>query len=156
MKRLKNILFLTLSITVLITGSLAADGEDITQETGDIKQDVNIEINLDDSEYNQLTDIGRQQVIAIGITTPIVGGTEYKELDGERYATSMTGINWLLGYTRRNYFGNGLPATGATGYFEYGTMGIIVPYIGAGITVRIVDTLFMDIGFPNVALGFTF
>ena len=162
MKRILKITILVLIITFLTSGTLFADEGDTTQETGDVTQEQEVNINIDLGEEDVieetegLTDIGTQQIIAFGITTPLIGGADYKEVNGERYVTNMSGVNGGLGYTSRNYFGNGLPSSGVSGYFEYGTLGLIVPYAGVGFTFRASDTFFIDLGLPNFGMGFTF
>ncbi|WP_211231295.1 hypothetical protein [Halonatronum saccharophilum] len=94
--------------------------------------------------------------VSFGITTPILGGTDDKYINGEKFSTSISEINWTLGYTKRNYFGDGLPSKGGAGYFEYGTMVILLLYIGLGYTYRFNDTFFVSAGIPDFAIGFTF
>ncbi len=116
--------------------------------------EVNVNINIGN---NILTDIRSESLFAIGITTPLFGSAQTKYFGEEKYTTSLSGINLFLGYTKRNYFGKGLPGKGGAGYFEYGTVAILCPYIGIGYDYRFNDSFMVGIGLPDAFhFGFTF
>lgn len=84
----------------------------------------------------------------IGITITLIGTMRRQVIDGEDYITSMSGLNWTIGYTKRNYFGDGLVVGEGSGYFEYGTLVLIAPYVGAGYSYRFNKDVIGTIGFP--------
>ena len=149
---MKKYILIILSLIMVLTLSQIALAEENVNKN---ENEVNVNVNIENKE-TKLTDVGSQQVTGFGVTTPIVGKAKYKEINGEFYTTEMSGLNLMMGYTSRTYFGNGLPADGGAGYFEYGTMVLIAPYIGVGYTYRINKSFFIDVGVPNVAIGFTF
>lgn len=116
--------------------------------------EVNVNVNIGN---NVLTDVRSETLFSVGITSPVVGSAQTKYFGETKYTTSISGINWCLGYTKRNYFGKGLPGNGGAAYFEYGTIAILCPFLGIGYDFRIDDNLLVGIGFPDVFhFGFTF
>ena len=48
--------------------------------------------------------------------------------------STLTGINWLLGFTHRWYLGQGLRANSFTFFFSAGTFVLVLPYFEFGVT----------------------
>lgn len=133
-----------LFLLVMVTGVCYADGN----------TEVNVNVNIGN---NVLTDVRSETLFSFGITSPIIGSAQTKYFGEAKYTTSISGINWCLGYTKRNYFGKGLPGNGGAVYFEYGTVVLLCPYLGIGYDIRVGDNLLVGFGFPDVFhFGFTF
>ncbi|MCK4258850.1 MAG: hypothetical protein KAX49_07720 [Halanaerobiales bacterium] len=114
---------------------------------------VTVNVNMN----NTMTDFRNEAVFSIGVTSPIIGSAQTKYFGEKKYTTSISGINWCIGYTKRNYFGKGLPGNGGAGYFEYGTVTLLMPYVGVGYDYRIDENLIIGIGLPDLLhISFTF
>lgn len=85
---------------------------------------------------------------------PIYGTYHNVWIDGKEYTKKLTGINWALGYTWRNYTGNGLPKTkGGAFYYEFYTLALIVPFAGFGYDYRFNESVLIGFGFPDLIHG---
>lgn len=137
MKRFFAQTLILVAVLFVFTGTVMAD-----------EQTVNVNVNV-----NQQTVTAPEQhtVFSLGITSPIFGNATNKG----GVTTKLTGINWCLGYTVRNYLGQGLPYNGGAMYFDYGTVLILVPYLGIGYTYRVDGNLMINFGIPEgVSFGF--
>jgi len=124
-----------LVFAMLVMGLNAFGGENV------------INVNINSSDFiRERTTVG----IGFGLTTPIIG--TYKEISiaGKKYTKSVTGINSMIGFTSRNYLGDGLTANGGTGYFEIGTLFMFVPFVGVGYDYKIGENIIIGAGFPDM------
>lgn len=82
------------------------------------------------------------------------------------YIKEVTGINWLVGFTKRFYSGTGLRPGLFNFYWGFGTLALILPYIEWGFTYVIPlgggeQLLNIDIGFlylvaPHIGFNLAF
>lgn len=69
--------------------------------------------------------------MVVGFSFPTIGSTQYNQYGR---IDSLTGINAGLGYSWRNYFGDGVEMREWNGYLGAGTVAILVPYFEFGTT----------------------
>lgn len=108
------------------------------------EQTINVNVN-----QTTVTEAQSSSVFSLGITSPIFGTATNKYYGQEKFTTRLMGINWLLGFTVRNYLGQGLPTNGGSLYFDYGTVAILVPFLGIGYSHRVNGNLTLNIGIPE-------
>ena len=79
--------------------------------------------------------------------------------------TGYQGINWLLGYTAQYYFNkNGMQSNRFNPFWQWGTIGLLIPYIGIGgdyvIPTSKTSDVVLTIGtiyvYPYIGLSFDF
>lgn len=95
----------------------------------------------------------------VGFALPTYGWIHYNQAGRIK---SLTGFNAGLGYSWRGYFGKGVKLNQFNGYWGWGTVVLIVPYLELGTTYALPigeanQILAIDVGliyiFPN--LGFS-
>lgn len=153
----KNVLFVL--ILLCLSGFLFAE-ENSTSATGNNQtnnQNVVVNVNLSESLAGTKFSVADTHALGFGLTTPIYGTYHNLLIGGKEYTKKVTGINWLMGYTWRTYSGNGLPKEkGGAFYFEFYTMSLIVPFVGAGYDYRISENALIGVGFPDIIHGSIF
>lgn len=117
------------------------------------EQSITVNVNVNQATVTQAQS---DTVFSLGITSPIFGTASNVYYGQDKFTTKLTGINWLLGYTFRNYLGQGLPANGGQIYFDFGTIAILIPYVGFGYSYRIDNNFTINVGIPEgISFGFT-
>lgn len=165
MKKIILIILLVISTTFIF-------GDNYNENKNTQKQDININIqnypdnssnnNMNNNNINNnmdeyITNMDSSFVIGFGTTTPLIGAADNVYYKNVKYTKNLTGINPLIGFSKRVYFGNGLPENGGEFYWEIGTVVILVPYIGIGYDFRLEDTLIIGLGIPDLLhIAFTF
>ena len=141
---------ITLTLITLILFTSLVFGEENNNTNNN---NVNVNVNFNTEELKKELGIQKDVTAAgfgIGITTPIFG-TYHDIVDGNtRYTKSMTGINMMFGFTRRNYLGEGLPTNGGAGFFEFGTIMFFVPFAGIGYDYKVSENFLIGTGLPDV------
>lgn len=126
-------------------------------------QNVTVNINLSDELNSVLIPKGvNLQVqsttnLSLGLFDPIIGHCSNVLIDGNVYTQKVTGINILLGYTWKNYIGDGLPVNEAGGcaYYSLGTMFFIIPMANIGYDYRFSDSFVMGLSVLGLTATFS-
>lgn len=140
---------------LLIFISIMYFAENVSTQAS-LTQNVIVNVNITPQNYQQqfnektVTNINSSLNLGIGLTSPIIGTTNNIFINDKKFTKNLSGINWMLGFTKRNYFGDGLPTNGGSLYWEFGTVAIIVPYLGLGYDLRLGSAIVIGIGFPDV------
>ncbi len=151
---MKKRLFILIAIILIVpVSTIFADENTNTQN-----QNVTVNINMDDIKSaagltSGITDIRTTPTFGMGLSTPLIGTNHDVYRNGEKYTDKVTGFNIMLGYTWRNYLGNGLPVKGGAFYTELFTMAFIVPMVGAGYDYRFNESFVVGVGFPDILHG---
>lgn len=123
--------------------------------TGNVQnQNVVVNVNLPQG-YAMIPEgallVGEQtHSIGLGISTPLYGTEHNVVRNGQVFTEKLTGINLMMGYTWRHYLGDGLPEKGGALYWEFMTIALFVPMVGAGYEYRFNDAIRIGVGFPDM------
>ena len=109
-------------------------------------EEINVNINM-----GQITPRTRNKTtFGLGITNVFFGTVKEEIFLEESYIKSINGLNCVFGFTSRNYLGDGLKTQAGAVYFEFGTMAILVPFIGVGYDYRISENGIIGFGLPDL------
>lgn len=151
----KIILFLSL---LILSTFIYADDNINTNN-----QNVVVNVNLSDSLKSTLIPEGVQLQaksttnLSLGLFDPIIGNCTNVLINGEVYTQKVTGINICLGYTWKNYFGDGLPLNKAGGcaYYSLGTLVFFVPMANIGYDYRFNESFVMGLSLLGLTATFS-
>jgi hypothetical protein len=100
---------------------------------------------------------GRDFSTAVGIFTPGIGFNVSTNEAGQ--ITGVSGINFALGFSRKNYF-NPVEFGSFNGFWQWGTLALIVPYLGIGADYVFESGFFIGVGTiwlaPYLSIGIYF
>ncbi|MCF7933231.1 MAG: hypothetical protein K9M84_00475 [Spirochaetia bacterium] len=142
-----SLVFLLLIISISVFADDNTNNQNVTVNinVSDLKEELGLNTGI--------TNMRNDPNVGFGISTPIIG-TNHDIFHGtEKFTTKTTGINVCLGYTWRTYMGEGLPTHGGAFYYEFFTMALFVPMVGAGYDYRIGENFTLGIGFPDMIHG---
>ncbi len=151
----KTILFLSL---LILSTFIYADDNINTNN-----QNVVVNINLTDELKSTLIPEGVElqakstKTLSLGAFDPFIGNCTNVLIDGEVFTQKVTGINLLLGYTWKNYFGDGLPLNKAGGcaYYSLGTLVFFVPMANIGYDYRFNESFVMGLSLLGLTATFS-
>lgn len=123
-------------------------------------QNVVVNINLSDELKSSVIPDGvvlkaqDTKNISFGLFDPFIGNCTNVLIDGKVYTQKVTGINLLLGYTWKNYIGNGLPLNepGGCAYYSLGTVCFFVPMANIGYDYRFSEGVVMGVSLFTLSL----
>ncbi|MBK5202080.1 MAG: hypothetical protein JJE21_11210 [Spirochaetaceae bacterium] len=126
-------------------------------------KNVVVNVNLSDELSSYLIPEGVELQVkstknfSLGAFDPIFGTCSNVLIDGKVYTQNITGINWFLGYTWKNYFGDGLPLheAGGCAYYSLGTMFLIIPMANIGYDYRFSDSFVMGLSVLGLTATFS-
>lgn len=151
----KIILFLSL---LILSTFIYADDNINTNN-----QNVVVNVNLTDELKSTLIPEGVElqakstKNLSLGLFDPFIGNCTNVLIDGEVFTQKVTGINLLLGYTWKNYFGDGLPLNKAGGcaYYSLGTVVLFVPWANIGYDYRFNESFVMGLSLMGLTATFS-
>ncbi|MCY1152661.1 MAG: hypothetical protein OWP43_09630 [Sphaerochaetaceae bacterium] len=126
-------------------------------------QNVVVNVNLNEELKSTLIPEGVElqakstTSLSLGVFDPIIGNCTNVLIDGEVYTQKVTGINVCLGYTWKNYFGDGLPLNkvGGCAYYSLGTLALIVPMANIGYDYRFSESFVMGLSLLGLTATFS-
>ena len=147
-------IILLLSLLILSTFIYADDNINTNN------QNVVVNVNLSDSLKSTLIPEGVQLQaksttnLSLGLFDPFIGNCTNILIGGKVYTQKVQGINLLLGYTSKNYFGDGLPLNepGGCAYYSIGTICFLIPMANIGYDYRFSKDIVMGLSLFSFSL----
>lgn len=92
--------------------------------------------------------------LSLGLFDPFIGNCTNILIGGKVYTQKVQGINLLLGYTSKNYFGDGLPLNepGGCAYYSIGTICFLIPMANIGYDYRFSKDIVMGLSLFSLSL----